>query len=80
MEAKCITCANIKHTFKIPLDGVHLLIPKKGPLIVDINAFPGLRDVLAASTILVDLLERLSHTQGECFAIQRCDSARSSLE
>lgn len=49
----------IGHTFKMPLYGVDLLITEKGPLIVDVNAFPGFRGVPGASEALVELVERL---------------------
>lgn len=50
---------SIGHAFKMPLYGVDLLITEKGPLIVDVNAFPGFRGVPGASEALVDLVERL---------------------
>ncbi|HEX7735940.1 MAG TPA: hypothetical protein VF458_13825 [Ktedonobacteraceae bacterium] len=49
----------IGHAFKMPLYGVDLLITEKGPLIVDVNAFPGFRGVPGASEALVELVERL---------------------
>ncbi len=53
----------IGHTFKMPLYGVDLLITEKGPLIVDVNAFPGFRGVPGASEALVDLVERLLRSE-----------------
>jgi ribosomal protein S6--L-glutamate ligase len=49
----------IGHAFKMPLYGVDLLLTKKGPLIVDVNAFPGFRGVPGASEALVHLVEHL---------------------
>ncbi len=49
----------IGRAFKMPLYGVDLLLTEAGPLIVDINAFPGFRGVPGASEALVDLVERL---------------------
>ncbi|HEY0754712.1 MAG TPA: ATP-grasp domain-containing protein [Ktedonobacteraceae bacterium] len=49
----------IGRAFKMPLYGVDLLITQKGPLIVDVNAFPGFRGVPGASEALVELIERL---------------------
>jgi ribosomal protein S6--L-glutamate ligase len=53
----------IGHTFKMPLYGVDLLITEKGPLIIDVNAFPGFRGVPGASEALVDLVERLLRSE-----------------
>lgn len=55
----------IGHAFKMPLYGVDLLITAKGPLIVDVNAFPGFRGVPGASEALVTLVERLLDTAKE---------------
>ena len=52
-------------SLKMPLYGVDVLITAKGPMIVDVNAFPGFRGVPGASEALVDLVERLLHRQGE---------------
>jgi len=49
----------IGHALKMPLYGVDILITEKGPLIVDVNAFPGFRGVPGASEALVELVERL---------------------
>lgn len=49
----------IGHAFKMPLYGVDLLLTAKGPLIIDVNAFPGFRGVPGASEALVDLVEQL---------------------
>lgn len=49
----------IGRAFKMPLYGVDLLLTETGPLIVDINAFPGFRGVPGASEALVELVERL---------------------
>lgn len=55
----------IGHAFKMPLYGVDLLITEKGPLIVDVNAFPGFRGVPGASEALVDLVERFLRAKEE---------------
>ena len=49
----------IGQTFCMPLYGVDLLLTAKGPLPVDINAFPGFRGVPGASEALVHLIEHL---------------------
>lgn len=49
----------VGHAFKMPLYGVDLLLTAQGPLIVDVNAFPGFRGVPGASEALVGLIERL---------------------
>ncbi|MEO7019287.1 MAG: alpha-L-glutamate ligase [Ktedonobacteraceae bacterium] len=49
----------VGRSLKMPLYGVDLLITEKGPIIVDVNAFPGFRGVPGASEALVDLVERL---------------------
>ena len=53
----------VGRSLKMPLYGVDLLITAHGPIIVDVNAFPGFRGVPGASEALVDLVERLLHTQ-----------------
>ena len=55
----------IGQAFQMPLYGVDLLMTEKGPLIVDINAFPGFRGVPGASEALVDLVERLLRGEEE---------------
>lgn len=55
----------IGQAFGMPLYGVDLLITEKGPLIVDVNAFPGFRGVPGASEALVHLIERLMSTVGK---------------
>lgn len=49
----------IGQAFTMPLYGVDLIITANGPLIVDVNAFPGFRGVPGASEALVHLVERL---------------------
>lgn len=49
----------IGQAFCMQLYGVDLLLTEKGPLPVDINAFPGFRGVPGASDALVRLIERL---------------------
>lgn len=56
--ALAIGCA-----FKMPLYGVDLLITDRGPLIVDVNAFPGFRGVPGSIEALVDLVERLLNAE-----------------
>lgn len=46
----------VGQAFKMPLYGVDLLLTEKGPLIVDVNAFPGFRGVSGASEALVHLI------------------------
>jgi len=41
------------------LYGVDLLVTEHGPIIVDVNSFPGFRGVPGADDALVDLVERL---------------------
>lgn len=53
----------IGDAFKMPLYGVDLLITAEGPLIVDVNAFPGFRGVPGSSEALVALVERLLHAK-----------------
>jgi ribosomal protein S6--L-glutamate ligase len=45
--------------FNLRLYGVDLLITERGPIIVDINSFPGFRGVPGADHALVALVERL---------------------
>jgi ribosomal protein S6--L-glutamate ligase len=45
--------------FDLRLYGVDLLVSERGPIIVDVNSFPGFRGVLGADDALVDLVERL---------------------
>ena len=52
----------IGQAFAMPLYGVDLLSTAQGPLIVDVNAFPGFRGVPGASEALVKLVENLLHT------------------
>lgn len=49
----------IGQRFCMQLYGVDLLLTEKGPLPVDINAFPGFRGVPGASSALANLIERL---------------------
>src|SRR5438552_1795497 len=55
---KEITLA-IGHVFNLHLYGVDLLITEQGPMIVDVNSFPGFRGVPGADTALVSLVERM---------------------
>ncbi len=45
--------------FDLRLYGVDLLVSEHGPLVVDVNAFPGFRGVPGADKALVGLVERL---------------------
>ncbi len=49
----------IGHVFHLCLYGVDLLTTERGPIIVDINAFPGFRGVPEADSALVTLIERV---------------------
>lgn len=49
----------IGSVFNLRLYGVDLLVTEDGPIIVDVNSFPGFRGVPGASDALVDLVERL---------------------
>ncbi|MGH2510679.1 MAG: ATP-grasp domain-containing protein [Ktedonobacteraceae bacterium] len=49
----------VGHALEMPLYGVDLLVTAQGPMIVDVNAFPGFRGVPGASEALVKLVERL---------------------
>ena len=51
--------------FNLRLYGVDLLITERGPIIVDINSFPGFRGVPGADHALVALVERLSILPGD---------------
>lgn len=50
--------------FKLYLYGVDLLETERGPMIVDVNGFPGFRGVAGADDALVQLVERFL-TEGE---------------
>ncbi len=49
----------IGRVFNLRLYGVDLLITARGPVVVDINAFPGFRGVPGADSALVALVERM---------------------
>ncbi len=49
----------IGRIFNLHLYGVDLLITEHGPIIVDVNSFPGFRGVPGADSALVALVERL---------------------
>jgi ribosomal protein S6--L-glutamate ligase len=48
----------IGSVFDLALFGVDLLITERGPMIIDVNAFPGFRGVPGAAAALVGLVER----------------------
>jgi ribosomal protein S6--L-glutamate ligase len=50
----------IGRVFGLRLYGVDLLTTARGPLIVDVNAFPGFRGVHGASSALVALVEQIA--------------------
>lgn len=50
--------------FQLRLYGVDLLISEDGPIIVDVNSFPGFRGVPGADEALVTLVERLGQERG----------------
>ena len=49
----------IGRVFNLRLYGVDLLMTERGPIIVDVNAFPGFRGVHGAASALVALVEQL---------------------
>ncbi len=49
----------IGRVFNLRLYGVDLLVTERGPIIVDVNAFPGFRGVHGTSSALVALVEQL---------------------
>jgi ribosomal protein S6--L-glutamate ligase len=49
----------VGRVFDLRLYGVDLLVTERGPIIVDVNAFPGFRGVPGASSALVALVEQL---------------------
>ena len=49
----------IGRVFNLRLYGVDLVIAEDGPLVVDVNAFPGFRGVAGADSALRSLIERL---------------------
>ena len=49
----------IGRAFNLRLYGVDLLISERGPIIVDVNSFPGFRGVPGADSALAALVERL---------------------
>ncbi len=50
----------IGRVFNMRLYGVDLLITERGPMIVDVNSFPGFRGVPGADSALVNLVERIA--------------------
>ena len=48
----------IGSVFDLSLFGVDLLLTERGPMVIDVNAFPGFRGVRGAGEALVDLVER----------------------
>jgi ribosomal protein S6--L-glutamate ligase len=50
----------IGRVFNMRLYGVDLLMTQKGPIIVDVNGFPGFRGVPGADQALVNLVEKLA--------------------
>jgi ribosomal protein S6--L-glutamate ligase len=48
----------IGSAFDLSLFGVDLLLTERGPLVIDVNAFPGFRGVPGAAEALVALVER----------------------
>jgi ribosomal protein S6--L-glutamate ligase len=51
----------IGRVFNMRLYGVDLLITGRGPMIVDVNSFPGFRGVPGADSALVGLVEHIAH-------------------
>jgi ribosomal protein S6--L-glutamate ligase len=54
----------IGRVFDLRLYGVDLLMTAKGPIIVDVNSFPGFRGVPGADTALEELVERIGQERG----------------
>ena len=50
----------VGRAFGLSLYGVDLLTTKDGPIIVDVNSFPGFRGVAGAESALISLIERRS--------------------
>ena len=50
--------------FDLLLYGLDLVITEKGPVIVDVNSFPGFRGVPGADSALVSLIEGLVSCRG----------------
>lgn len=50
----------IGRVFNMRLYGVDLLITERGPMIVDVNSFPGFRGVPGADSALVNLVGRIA--------------------
>jgi ribosomal protein S6--L-glutamate ligase len=48
----------IGSVFDLSLFGVDLLLTERGPMVIDVNAFPGFRGVPGAAEALVELVER----------------------
>ena len=53
----------IGRVFNLRLYGVDLLVTNRGPMIVDVNSFPGFRGVPGADSALVELVEKLGREQ-----------------
>ena len=53
----------IGRVFGLRLYGVDLLIGERGPVVVDVNAFPGFRGVPGASSALVALVEQIGRAR-----------------
>lgn len=49
----------VGRVFGLRLYGVDLLMTEQGPIIVDVNSFPGFRGVAGADSALISLIERL---------------------
>ena len=49
----------IGRVFDLSLYGVDLIMTEQGPIIVDVNSFPGFRGVAGADSALIALIERL---------------------
>ena len=49
----------IGRVFNLHLYGVDLLMTAKGPIIVDVNSFPGFRGVAGADNAIVALVQRM---------------------
>ena len=49
----------VGRVFGLRLYGVDLLMTEQGPIVVDVNSFPGFRGVVGADSALISLIERL---------------------
>ena len=53
----------VGRVFDLHLYGLDLIASDRGPVVVDVNSFPGFRGVAGAASALLCLIERLSNTR-----------------